>query len=323
MEFSKARPMQHIDRRDLYTSLETRVEYLHSFLDFSSRTSLTLSLTIAASNQHEALGTQLADRPCTGDIEALQSGAKYIRALIPAVVNIVYKKLLQYDITARAFETRSTSYEGPIDARLDENSPQIQHRKLFLRGYLTKLCSDPSQMEFWSYLDKVGMMHVGRGRAHPLHVEYIHVGATLAFVQDVLVEAILEHPRLAMHRKIALVKALGKVVWIQNDLFAKWYVRDGEEYQEDRLVPEVEAEGWLHGKKVLGGDGASESDDVGACPFKNLAMSTHDGVGEARLDGAPDSGSGESRSGKVREVGPGLASPSTCPASGIVDVEAA
>jgi hypothetical protein len=32
------RPMQHIDRRELYTSLETRIQYLHSFLDFSSRT---------------------------------------------------------------------------------------------------------------------------------------------------------------------------------------------------------------------------------------------------------------------------------------------
>jgi hypothetical protein len=79
----------------------------------------------------------------------LITGAKYIKALIPAVVNIVYKKLLQYDITARAFETRSTSYEGPVDPNLTENSPQILHRKMFLRGYLTKLCSDPSKMEFW------------------------------------------------------------------------------------------------------------------------------------------------------------------------------
>lgn len=30
--------MQHIDRRDLYTNLETRIMYLHSFLDFSTRT---------------------------------------------------------------------------------------------------------------------------------------------------------------------------------------------------------------------------------------------------------------------------------------------
>jgi hypothetical protein len=31
------RPMQHIDRKELYTNLEARIQYLHSFLDFSSR----------------------------------------------------------------------------------------------------------------------------------------------------------------------------------------------------------------------------------------------------------------------------------------------
>ena len=84
------------------------------------------------------------------------TGSKYIKQLIPAIVNIVYHKLLQYDITARAFETRSTSYEGPVDPNLKEDSPQILHRKMFLRAYLNKLCSDPSTMEFWYYLDKVG-----------------------------------------------------------------------------------------------------------------------------------------------------------------------
>lgn len=68
----------------------------------------------------------------------------------------MYKKLLQYDITARAFKTRSTSYEGPMDDLPDEESPQIQHRKLFLRAYLNKLCTDPREMVFWEYLDKVG-----------------------------------------------------------------------------------------------------------------------------------------------------------------------
>jgi hypothetical protein len=188
------------------------------------------------------------------------------------MVNIVYKKLLQYDITARAFETRSTSYSGPVDPNLTESSPQILHRKLFLRGYLTKLCSDPTHMDFWAYLDKVGMMHVGQGRAHPLHVEYVHIGATLSFVQDVLTEAILSHPRLKMERKIALVKALSKVIWIQNDLFAKWYVRDGEEFEDEVLVPEIEAEGWLHGVRVMGSDEEIEESarKKGMCPFKNL-----------------------------------------------------
>jgi hypothetical protein len=120
------------------------------------------------------------------------------------------------------------------------------------------------------------MMHVGQGRAHPLHVEYVHIGVTLSFVQDVLTEAILSHPRLKMDRKIALVKALSKVIWIQNDLFAKWYVRDGDEFAEERLVPEVEPEGYLHGKKILN-DSSDESEiedsalAAGSCPFKNLA----------------------------------------------------
>lgn len=76
--------------------------------------------------------------------------------LIPALVNIVYKKLLQYDITARAFETRSTSYDGPVDMNLNEQSPQILHRKMFLRAYLTKLCSDPSKMYVSGYADFIG-----------------------------------------------------------------------------------------------------------------------------------------------------------------------
>ena len=89
-------------------------------------------------------------------MNALVADAKYIKALIPAVVNIVYKKLLQYDITACAFQTRSTSFRGPLDDVPNEESPQILHRKMFLRGYLNKLCSDPTKMEFWEYLDKVG-----------------------------------------------------------------------------------------------------------------------------------------------------------------------
>jgi hypothetical protein len=184
-------------------------------------------------------------------MEALNYGAKYIQALIPAVVNMVYKKLLQYDITARAFSTHTTASSLPIADSLSESAPMIQHRKLFLRAYLTKLCSDPTHLEFWSYLDGVGKMH----NTQALRVEYIHIGATLSFIQDVLTEAILEHPRMSMQRKVGLVKALSKVIWIQNDLFAKWYVMDGEEFEyEDVLVPEV-------------GEGEG-------CPFKAMGETT-------------------------------------------------
>ncbi|CAL3970121.1 hypothetical protein PZA11_006413 [Diplocarpon coronariae] len=257
------RPMQHISRDELCSSLEARIRYLHSFLDFTSR-----------------------------DVEALVTGARYIKALIPAVVNTVYKKLLQYDITARAFQTRSTSFEGLMDATLSEDSPQIIHRKMFLRAYLTKLCSDPTQMEFWEYLDRVGMMHVGLGRAHPLHVEYIHLGVCLAFIQDIMTEAILSHPKLSLGEKVALVKALGKIIWIQNDLFAKWHIRGGAEFAVDDAEFEVEREGRLRGKKIR-----VDSDDdrveepraptqtappPGVCPFSGPAAAEK-GAGELEV----------------------------------------
>ncbi|KAK3330771.1 Protoglobin-domain-containing protein [Apodospora peruviana] len=277
---TQTRPMQHIDRKSLYTSLQARIRYLHSFLDFGPN-----------------------------DIDALASGSKYIHALIPAVVNIVYKKLLQYDITARAFQTRSTASESPVDdlPQLSEESPQILHRKMFLRAYLKKLCSDPARMEFWEYLDKVGMMHTGVGRPFPLHIEYIHIGAGLAVIQDVLTEAILSHPRLHMSRKISIVKALGKVIWIQNDLFARWYVHDGEEFTDGMDFAEVlnDKEGWLNGKKVLdpeGSDSGSEKemDDhghaesgrskdkataaaaapVAVCPFTGMSTAARDFAGD-------------------------------------------
>lgn len=95
------------------------------------------------------------------------------------------------------------------------------------------------------------MMHVGLGRKHPLHIEYVHLGVCLGFIQDIMTEAILSHPRLSMHRKIALVKALGKVIWIQNDFMAKWHVREADEFHLLESDVIIEKEGYLHGKQVL------------------------------------------------------------------------
>jgi hypothetical protein len=112
-----------------------------------------------------------------GDVEALITGAKYIRVLVPAAVNVVYKKLQQYNITQRAFETRYTSYKGPGNPNLSETSPQILHRKMFLRDDLSKLCTTRARCGLGKRtrrkhsvngdanlirVDKVGMMHVDR-----------------------------------------------------------------------------------------------------------------------------------------------------------------
>lgn len=139
---------KHIDRKQLYTNLEERIKYLHDFLDFnSSKLSPRQSLM---SQQHLLTYT-------SGDVEALVTGNKFIKQLIPAVVNLVYKKLLQYDITSRAFHTRTTVEENePEEDYLHEETPKIKRRKMFLRWYLTRLCQDPTTMDFWRYLNKVG-----------------------------------------------------------------------------------------------------------------------------------------------------------------------
>ena len=126
-----------------------------------SSTSIASSTSTLVSFYYRPLSIQPQPQPLTsfssGDIEALLSGNKYIKQLIPAVVNLVYKKILQYDITSRAFHTRTTVDETePEEGYLSEDTPKIQRRKLFLRWYLTRLCQDPTTMEFWRYLNKVG-----------------------------------------------------------------------------------------------------------------------------------------------------------------------
>ncbi|KAJ6260601.1 hypothetical protein Dda_4827 [Drechslerella dactyloides] len=285
--------MQHVDRGDLYTSLPARIQFLHSFLEFGP-----------------------------DDVAALILGQKYVKALIPAIVNIVYKKLLRYDITARVFTTRNSKDEGPVSHWATEDSAQIQHRKMFLRWYLTKLNSDCTKMEYWEYLDKVGLMHVGKGRKNPLHVDYVFLGACLGFIQDALFEAILSHPRLELPKKISIVKALGKVIWIQNDLMEKWHNSDGLDFvasdEDDEALEEGdEQEGYLHGKKILG-DGANgngHGNGNGSSP-DNASLGSGSGSDNSRR--SSESGkSGKTVLGRPIEEATHLVEGMRCPFSGM------
>lgn len=108
----------------------------------------------ATSKPDKTLGSILMRN--TDDVEALVDGQKYIKMVIPAIVNMVYKKLLQHDITARVFSNRDSRVEEDPAVWMTEDSSTIQNRKMFLRWYLIKLNSDPTKFEYWEYLDKVG-----------------------------------------------------------------------------------------------------------------------------------------------------------------------
>lgn len=72
-------------------------------------------------------------------------------------------------------------------------------------------------------------MHTGqpgfkhRASKPELRVEYIHMGALLGYVVDIVVGAVMEMD-IQNQMKGRVIRALNKVVWIQNDLFARHYV---------------------------------------------------------------------------------------------------
>ena len=152
-------------------------------------------------------------------------------------------------------------------------------------------------------------MHTGKGRREPLHVDYIFLGACLAFIQDSIFEAVLSHPRLDLKHKIALVKALGKVIWIQNDLHAKWHTTDGLEYRDEEAEAEIdqaaEPEGYLNGKKILGN--SSGSDDSSSMHTSHTSHTSS------------SSSSGKTSLGRPIEDATHLAS--RCPFTGLTSFE--
>ncbi|KIM80155.1 hypothetical protein PILCRDRAFT_73492 [Piloderma croceum F 1598] len=194
--------MQHIDASSL-SSLPGRVAYLKAFLDFTLE-----------------------------DAAALHSAKSVVAPLVPTVLDAVYAKLLSFDITASSFVPRNTSYEDETAKSIQEltpESPQIVFRKNFLENYLVELVTaDYESEKTWEYMDRVGIMHTGLpDRTHTekgsgFRVEYIHVGLLLGYVVDILLSAVLGAD-LDIATKTKVLKAFNKIIWIQNDLFARHY----------------------------------------------------------------------------------------------------
>lgn len=125
-------------------------------------------------------------------------------------------------------------------------------------------------------------MHSGQSRQAPLNIEYIHLGVCLAYIQDIWIEAMLSHPHLSLRRKIALVRAVNKILWIQNDLFARYHSSDGEEFADEMSLfsDANDQEGYIGDKRILG---SSSSISSGMAPsiapsMNSMAPST---IGDA------------------------------------------
>ncbi|KAJ3195220.1 hypothetical protein HK101_000814 [Irineochytrium annulatum] len=222
--------MQHVDRDRLYTDLEYRFNYVAKFVDFGPE-----------------------------DVKAIRDSAAHIEPLVPVVVDAVYAKLFSFDITKQVFANRMEGFNGSVvvdAAALKQTSEQIQFRKDMLSKYLRKLVTADYGPATVKYLDWVALIHTKNPtKKTSINVEYIHINALLTFVENVVIGAVSDLPLDKDAIKRTLL-AFNKLLWIQNDLFAQYYVTDGNELPDSRAnvkkVHHASARGLLSNAVIAG-----------------------------------------------------------------------
>ncbi|MCI0457985.1 MAG: protoglobin family protein [Gemmataceae bacterium] len=194
MSTAPAAQLRRIDERRLEEDLGYRFGYLTEFMGFGPQ-----------------------------DVETIHALAPYLAPLVPALVDAVYFKLFQYDATKRHFLPRQFGYEGAVPETLDSlDHEQIQFRKAHLAGYLKKLVTGAYDQKMVGYLDFVGKIHTSKAGSKEIEVPLVQMNALMGFVSDALLTTILDLD-LDADTKARAVRAVNKLLWLQNDLIARHY----------------------------------------------------------------------------------------------------
>ncbi|CAF3117358.1 unnamed protein product [Rotaria sp. Silwood2] len=189
----------HIDKTLLDTDLRYRFDYLSKFLNFTE-----------------------------DDITMLNTLSKIAHPLIPSVVEGLYQKLLDYDITKQYFLTQNYGFEGTMttdEAQLTIKSEQMIFRINHMRKYLSRILRQRIWNDaFLSFLSNVGKMHTNMAGTHSINVDYVHINATFGYLEHILIDAVLSNDEIDAPTKKAALLAINKLFWIQNDLFSMHYI---------------------------------------------------------------------------------------------------
>ena len=201
--------MEHIAPEKVDHDLAARMQYTQSFLHF--------------------------DPSIDGPL--INSTKPIIGPMVGNIVDAVYDHLLRYDITAAPFALAQTAEQPSVDvSEIHGDHENIQFRKDFLKIYLVRLTSNtdwtPSS-KFWEYLDRVGKAHTGsadsglrwRSKKASFLVDYREINLLLGWVENAVIDIIMTLDMLELNTKVKLVKTFNKFWWLQNDLFAKHYVK--------------------------------------------------------------------------------------------------
>ncbi|KAJ2321811.1 hypothetical protein IWW52_000505 [Coemansia sp. RSA 2704] len=197
-----AHTMKHIDHDSLYTDLEYRFNHVSEFIGFTSE-----------------------------DQELIRKSGSVVAGLVPTIVDAVYDKLFQYDITWAHF---SQDQDGLKVEDAQHNLQQvtmgsevITFRKTMLTKYLKKLVTAEWNLSYLKYLDWVGHIHTTTPlKKSTINVEYIHCNALLGYVSSVVVGALQKATEWDDDTRDKIVNAYNKFFWVQNDLFSRYYVKE-------------------------------------------------------------------------------------------------
>ncbi|KAK4703628.1 hypothetical protein P7C70_g2589, partial [Phenoliferia sp. Uapishka_3] len=224
-----------IERKLLSTDLSYRVAFNRDFLEFTDDDAKVL---------HYSAPLILPVR-----VSRAAPGAEYERW---QAFTIISSSGVTRKRKAEVFLKRNVGFEGDLAESLEAltvDDPQMKMRKQFLSYWCAKiLTADFNDPKFWEYLDKVGIMHTGmpgfkhRANKEPLKVDLQALSLTLGWVVDVVLTIVLGFPKsvLSTGQKTAVCRAFNKIIWIQQDLFARHYTRTDEE-AEANLKKNMEA----------------------------------------------------------------------------------
>ena len=190
---------EHIDGDRLTNDLRYRFEYLGKFLNF---------------------------RP--DDITILNESSPQILPTVPVIVDRVYRKLFQFDITKNYFILRNDGFDGHLNDNesLTLGSVQMTYRRDMLSGYLKRLFLQHQWTdEFLEYLSRIGRMHTNQAGEQSINVDFIHIHLTLSHIEHLMTDFIWTNEIIEQKKKKDLILAINKVFRIQADLFLLHYLQ--------------------------------------------------------------------------------------------------
>ncbi|CAM4842921.1 unnamed protein product [Rotaria magnacalcarata] len=190
---------EHIDSNLLNSDLRYRFEYISKFLNFTSN-----------------------------DITMLNTFAPVLFPRIPVIADTVYRKLFSFDITKNYFLINNEGFEGFLPRKqstITLESAQMSFRKDMLSMYIKRVLTQRDWNDtFLQYLSQVGKMHTHKAGATSINVDYAHINALLGYLEHLLIDILWNADNFDDKTRQAIVMAVNKFFWIQNDFFTMHYL---------------------------------------------------------------------------------------------------